>query len=138
MAQGLLFLYPFAMETWIYYQPNPCGRSVGDCAVRAIAKALDVNWKRAYALLTEEGYNVCDMPSSDSVWGNVLRKHGFAKRMIQAPMYTARDFCIDHPEEGKVYVLAFGGHVATVVSGFIFDMWNSSNEIVQYFWEMED
>lgn len=124
------------METWIYFNPNPCRRSVGDCAVRAVAKALGIGWKHAYTLLTEEGYNVCDMPSSDAVWGNVLHRHGFVKRVIQDSMYTARKFCIDHPD--GVFVLAFGGHVATVVDGFVFDSWNSSNEIVQYFWEMEE
>ena len=124
------------METWIYFNPNACKRNVGDCAVRAIAKALDTSWKRAYSLLTEEGYSMCDMPSSDAVWGSVLRKHGFAKRMVQDEYYTARDFCVDHPD--GIYVLAFGGHVATVVDGYLFDSWNSSNEIPQYFWEMED
>ena len=124
------------METWIYFNPNPCKRSVGDCAVRAVAKALDIPWKRAYSLLAEEGYAVCDMPSSDAVWGRLLRRHGFVKRMIAADQYTARDFCIDHPE--GVYVLAFGGHVATVVNGFVFDSWNSTNGTIQYYYELED
>lgn len=31
---------------WKPYNPNPVGRSVGDCAVRAIAKALDVTWEK--------------------------------------------------------------------------------------------
>lgn len=26
---------------YIEYNPNPCGRRVGDCAVRAVAKALN-------------------------------------------------------------------------------------------------
>lgn len=124
------------METWIYFNSNPRKRSVGDCAVRAVSRALDVSWKRAYSLLTEEGYAVCDMPSSDAVWGSVLRRHGFVKRAILDEAYTARDFCIDYPQ--GVYVLAFGGHVATVVDGYLFDSWNSSNEVVQYYYELED
>ena len=75
------------------------------------------------------------MPSSDAVWGNVLRRHGFVKRVIQSTG-TARDFCLDHPD--GIYVLAFGGHVAAVVDGFLFDSWNSSNEIPQYYWTLED
>lgn len=120
----------------MYFNPNPCKRSVGDCAVRAVAKALDISWKRAYSLLAEEGYAVCDMPSSDAVWGSVLRRHGFVKRAVMDEMYTARDFCIDHQE--GVYVLAFGGHVATVANGFVFDSWNSTNNVIQYYYEMED
>ena len=120
----------------MYFNPNPCKRSVGDCAVRAVAKALDISWKRAYSLLAEEGYAVCDMPSSDAVWGSVLRRHGFVKRAVMDEMYTARDFCIDHQE--GVYVLAFGGPVATVANGFVFDSWNSTNNVIQYYYEMED
>ena len=123
------------METWIFFNPNPCRRSVGDCAVRAVAKALGVNWKRAYSLLAEEGYAVCDMPSSDAVWGSVLRRHGFVRRSI-GEEYSAREFCLDHPQ--GVYVLAFGGHVATVVDGYLFDSWNSANSVIQYYYELED
>ena len=28
---------------YIYYQPNPCGRAVGDCAVRAISAAFNID-----------------------------------------------------------------------------------------------
>ena len=28
---------------WIEYNPNPTGKQVGDCSIRAIAKALDVD-----------------------------------------------------------------------------------------------
>lgn len=121
----------------MYYQPNPCKRSVGDCAVRAISKALGISWKRAYSLLAEEGYSVCDMPSSDAVWGAVLRRHGFKKRMITKDGYTAHDFCLDHPDSG-VCVLAYGGHVATAISGFVYDSWNSTHSTIQYYYEMEE
>lgn len=59
---------------WIYYNSNPAGRLVGDCAIRALSKALDVDWETAYLLATNAGFNMCDMPSSNSVWGAVLRQ----------------------------------------------------------------
>ena len=34
---------------WVEYNPNPSGRRVGDCAVRAVAKALNVDWETAWA-----------------------------------------------------------------------------------------
>ena len=120
---------------WIYYQPNPCGRSVGDCSIRAISKALDISWEDAYNLVCDFGYNMCDMPSSDSVWGAVLRSNGFYKTVIPntcPECYTAEDFCIDNPI--GIFVLGFGGHVATVVDGNIFDSWNSSQERPMYGW----
>lgn len=124
---------------WIKYQPNPCGRQVGDCAIRAIAKALRIDWETAYLMIAKAGYQMCDMPSSDSVWGAVLRQNGFYRRSIsnECPdCYTARDFCDDHPV--GTYVLGFGGHVATVVNGDLFDSWDSSKEIPVYVWERRD
>lgn len=50
---------------FIYYQPNPCGRSVGDCSVRAISAALSIGWEEAFDLLAKFAKNMCDMPSSD-------------------------------------------------------------------------
>lgn len=123
---------------WIRYNPNPTGRSVGDCAVRAVAKALKLDWETAYLKLCKAGYEMGDMPSSDSVWGAVLRQNRFYRKAIEnscPDCYTARDFCIDNPR--GTFVLAFGGHVATVVNGDIYDSWNSLNETPVYMWYEE-
>jgi hypothetical protein len=121
------------------YNPNPVGRRVGDCAVRAIAKALDIDWETAYLKNVINGFQMGDVPSSDSVWGATLRQNGFYRRSLPdtcPDCYTAADFCEDHPQ--GVYVLGFGGHVATVKSGDLFDSWDSSNEIPQYYWYKEE
>lgn len=120
---------------YVFYNPNPTGRFVGDCAIRAVAKALDMDWETAYACVTAAGFAMGDMPSSNSVWGSVLRENGFYREAIPTTCpdcYSAEDFCMDHPE--GVYVVGFGGHVATVVDGDIYDAWNSSKEIPQYYW----
>lgn len=116
---------------WIEYNPNPLSRRVGDCAVRAIAKALDIDWESAYALISTNGYAMGDMPSSDSVWGAVLRQHGFYKKICE-DCGTMQDFMDNHPK--GTYVIGFGGHVATVVDGNLYDAWDSSNEIPIYYW----
>ena len=54
---------------WIYYNSNPMSKTVGDCAIRALSKTLDVDWETAYLLATNAGFNMCDMPSFNSVWG---------------------------------------------------------------------
>lgn len=120
---------------WIYYNPNPTERSVEDCAVRAVAKALNVSWERAYVLIVKAGYNMGDMPHSNSVWGSVLRQHGFYRSIIPntcPDCYTAEDFCKEHPH--GVFVLGFNTHVATVVDGNIYDSFDSSKLIPQYYW----
>lgn len=120
---------------WIQYNPNPVGRQVGDCSVRAISKALNVDWETAYVMVAMNGFSMGDMPSSDSVWGATLRKHGFYRKSVPdsyPDVYTVKEFCEDNPE--GVFVLGFGGHVATVVDGDLYDSWDSSNEIPQFYW----
>ena len=120
---------------WIETNPNPMARRVGDCSVRALSLALGIDWETAYALQCKNGFAMCDMPSSDAVWGSVLRQNGFRREIIPntcPDCYTADDFCKDHPH--GVYVLGFGGHVATVIEGNLLDTWDSSNEIPIYVW----
>lgn len=120
---------------WRYYQPNPTDRTVGDCAVRAVAAALGTDWETAYLMIAANGYQMGDMPSSNAVWGSVLRQNGFYRKGIdnQCPdCYTAADFARDHPQ--GVFVLGFGNHVATLRDGTILDSWDSSQEIPQYYW----
>ena len=120
---------------FIYYNPNPTQRNVGDCAIRAISKALNVDWEEAFMLVAKNAYLMGDMPSSNSVWGALLRQNGFYRTTIPdscPDCYTAEEFCLDHPK--GTFVLGFGSHVATVVDGNLYDSWDSSHEIPQYYW----
>ena len=124
---------------WQLYNPNPRGQTVGDCAVRAVSKALDVDWRTAYALIAAKGYLMGDVVSSDAVWGSVLRSHGFIREVIPntcPECYTAADFCRDNPH--GVYVLGFGGHTAAVEDGVLYDSWDSSDIIPIYVWRKDD
>lgn len=124
---------------WSYYNPNPTGAKVGDCAVRAISKALNKSWDRAYTDLALQGYVMSDMPSANSVWGAVLKNNGFEREAIPntcPDCYTMSDFCHDHPF--GVYVVAMSGHVATVIDGTLFDSWDSSQEIPIYYWRQKN
>lgn len=123
---------------WIEFNNNPCGRRVGDCAVRAISKALDISWEAAFITLALNGLQMCDMPSSDSVIGATLRQNGFVRRSLPESCpecYTTDDFCREFMT--GTYVLFFGGHVCCVKDGNVYDAWDSSDELPQYFWTNE-
>ena len=120
---------------YVYYNPNPTGKHVGDCSVRAIAKALGINWNNAYKLTSAKGFKMGDMPSSDAVWGMVLKEHGFYRSVIPnlcPECYSVEMFAKAHSK--GIYVLGTGKHVVTVVDGDIYDTWDSSNEIPIYYW----
>lgn len=125
---------------WIKWNPNPVRSDpVGDCTVRALAKALDISWEEAHVLLDYNSYMMGDISNSNVVLGAVLRQHGFNRDVIPntcPDCYTANDFATDHPT--GTYVLGFGTHVATVVDGNLYDTWNSLNEIPIYYWYRKD
>jgi len=86
-------------------------------------------------MLATNGFLMGDMPSSDSVWGATLRQHGFYRESLPndcPDCYNAIDFMEEHPD--GTYVLGFGGHVATVVDGTLYDSWDSSMENPQFYW----
>lgn len=124
---------------WVEYNPSPIGARVGDCSVRAVAKALNMSWNEAYILIAVKGYEMKDVISSNAVWGAVLRDNGFKRKAIPDSCpncFTAEDFCKEHPQ--GIYVLGFGNHVATVIDGQLFDSWNSIREIPQYYFYKEE
>lgn len=122
------------------YNPNPAGRSIGDCAIRAIAKAVGLDWDTAYIALVALGLERKDLPNADSIWGAYLRRHGFTRRMIGDEYpdgYTVSEFAADHPE--GVYVLSMPGrHVVTVSDGAYYDSWDSGAEVPVYYYEREE
>lgn len=125
---------------WTPYNPNPHGKLVGDCTVRAISKLVNKNWYETYLDLCLFGMLMGDMPSSNSVTTAYLKSKGFKRHTIpdDCPYcYTISDFCKDHPK--GAYTIGTGSHLTTVVDGCLWDSWDSSNECpVYYFEKMED
>ena len=120
---------------WIYYNPNPIHNRVGDCTIRAICKAMTQDWESTYAGLTTCGYMMCDMPSSNNVWGRYLKRNGFIRRLVEdhgKDYYTVEDFRIDNPT--GTFILAIDGHVVCVQDGFYYDTWDSGEEEPIYYW----
>lgn len=125
---------------WEKYNPNPRGKAVGDCTVRAIAKATGSDWEGAYIGLMLQGFLMADMPSANAITTAYLKGKGFRRRTIPdtcPECYTVRDFCEDHPK--GTFVIGTGSHLTTVVDGCLWDSWDSRNETpVYYFEKMED
>lgn len=120
---------------WERYNPNPRAMRVGDCAIRAISKALKTTWEDAYVKLALRGFVDGDLPSANNVWGALLRENGFIKNIPPVTTCTIECFAHDHPH--GVYVIAVTGHVVTVVDGDWFDAWDSGSEVPLYYWTKE-
>lgn len=119
---------------YVEYNPNLKQKRVGDCVVRAICKALDMDWEDVYIQLCMQGFKMADMPSSNATWGAYLKQKGFLQVAIPntcPDCFTVEDFCKEHPE--GVFVLGTGIHVVAVVDGDYYDAWDSGNEIPVYY-----
>lgn len=123
---------------YVYFNPNPIDKLVGDCVIRGISKVTNLSWNEVYLSICMCGYDAKDMPSSNDVWGSFLLSKGFKRYLIPDTCpycYTVKDFCNNHPD--GVFLLATGSHVVAVEDGDYYDAWDSGNEIPMYYWKLE-
>lgn len=118
------------------FNPNPRNARVGDCVIRAISIATGKPWYDAYAELAAYGFMLCDMPSSNAVWGQYLKDLGFERNIVidtcPEGCYTVKDFCRDNPN--GTFILGTGSHVIAVINGDYYDTWDSGSEVPIYYW----
>lgn len=122
-----------------YFDPNPARSGAIDCSTRALAKALDISWERAYVIKSLNGFLMGNEGVADEVWGSVLRQHGFKRKMVPdacPDCYTVDMFCEDNPR--GTFVIKSEDHVATVKDGTLYDSWPSGGKSVIYYWYKAD
>lgn len=120
---------------YVFYNPNPFNKKIGDCVIRAICKVTNSDWDKVYLDICNKGYKMKDMPSSNSVWGTYLKDKGFRRYIISnfcPDCYSIRDFCKDNPTGH--FVVGTDGHVVAVVDGRYYDVWDSGSETPLYVW----
>lgn len=122
----------------MYYNPNPKGKKVGDCSIRAASCVLNQEWETTYLGIMAYGFEMGDMPSSNAVWGAYLYDHGFRRYTMPnlcPDCYTIQDFCEDNPI--GTFVLATGTHAVALKDGCYFDTWDSGDESPVFYWKKE-
>ena len=125
-------------STFVKYNNNPLGKVVGDCVVRAISIAENKSWDDAYVDLSRKGYELADLPSSNSVWSEYLRDKGYSRHIIsdKCPLcYTIDDFAYEYPV--GTYVIGTGTHAVCIRNGQVIDAWDSRHETPIYYFEKE-
>lgn len=123
---------------WVEFDNNPVRENADDCAIRAISKALNIDWERAYILLCVNGMAMGVLMNRNEVIFSVLRQHGFKRKNIPdtcPTCFTVEEFCERYPQ--GTYVVGTGNHVITIIDGDYYDTWDSGNEIVAFAWEKE-
>lgn len=124
---------------FVYYNPNPCGKAVGDCVIRAVSAIENISWEQVYVSICAYGFAHCDMPSSNHVWMSYLKSRGYVQKLLPKDCpncYTVKDFCIEHPWGS--FLLSTGSHAVTVIDGDYYDAWDSGDEVVDRYFVKEE
>jgi hypothetical protein len=108
----------------------------GDCGARAIAIALDMDYKTVYKLVAEENKNMGFAKSARDgvhkfVMTAVLNRLGWF--WVEAPKYKSRKAkAVDLP--AGTYIARQAGHFVAVKDGVPQDTWDSSEKMVYGYW----
>ena len=124
---------------WIKYNANPVANRVEDCAIRAVAVALDITWDEAFDQIAEMAKSMGAVMHQNAAFGAVLRKHGFRRYIIPntcPDCYTIADFVDDHPI--GTFIIATGSHVVTAQDGNYFDTYDSGSLVPSYYFALKE
>lgn len=124
--------------SYIYYNNNPLGKSVGDCVIRAVSAVTGKSWDEVFMDISSKAFRMADITASDAVWTSYLRDIGYTRHTIPntcPDCYTIADFAADHPS-GR-YVAGTGSHAVAVINGNVYDSWDSTREVPTFYFEKE-
>lgn len=134
------------ISLWKFENPNPTQKYrkngkpykwfKGDCAIRAFAIALDVNWLTAFNILTDIAKNNFDIPNSMTVIEIGLKKFGFTKQSCKVVKGEKRPTVNDLTQEskGKIFFLNVANHCVCAKDGYFYDTWDCGDLSVYTFW----
>ena len=116
---------------FVYLNINPNNETKGDCVIRAIALALDLDYYDVVDMLIENSnYFNCNMLVRDCYSKMLTIDYGL-------PQYDGNGLSVMQiVEEHKdnILLLRTEGHLTMAMYGNIYDIWDCSNEIVDVFW----
>lgn len=118
---------------FVYYNNNPLKENIGDCVIRAISLALDIDYYDILELLyNNSNYFNCDMLVRDC-YAKLLDDFGCQR--FKASGQTVEQVANDFPNSRVI--IRINEHLTCAIYGVIYDTWDTSNEIVDTFWIVE-
>lgn len=123
---------------YTYYNPNPAGLHVRDCAYRGVAGFFGITWMKAVFELVTHAANQGSVNFTHiTEITDYMKSKGYQRQRPQKTM-TVRQFIDTVAKEGHVYMISIlkPRHITVVgPNKEIMDIGNTSDYFVQYYWE---
>lgn len=121
-----------------YFQPNKFDLKdkVGDCAVRAVCKAQDLEWLKAYDVMSAIARTVQSPFNCKFGFEWIMQTLGYEyfpvsnKKGGKRP--TVMSFCKNNPR--GTYILVLAHHYVCSKDGQYFDTWDSGSKCLYGYW----
>lgn len=140
-------------DTFHFHNPNPKGKMTTDCVVRAISTVLRQPYDQTLREMTEMTIKTGYMWNENKGMNKYMESKGWVKckspRKDDGTKYTGTEFCrtLMHPiyceelnlckksyEINNVLVNIGGHHTVAIMSGQIWDTWNSGSGTIGIVW----
>lgn len=123
---------------YTYYNPNPAGLHVRDCAYRGVAGFFGITWMKAVFELVTHAANQGSVNFTHiTEITNYMKSKGYQRQKPQKTM-TVKQFIDTVAKEGHVYMISIlkPRHITVVgPNKEIMDIGDTSDYFVQYYWE---
>lgn len=121
-----------------YFNPNPAGLHVRDCAYRGVAAFFGITWMKAIFELVTHAANQGSVNFTHiTEITDYMKSKGYQRQRPQK-MMTVKQFIDTVAKEGHVYMISIlkPRHITIVgPNKEIIDIGDTSSYFVQYYWE---
>lgn len=125
-----------------YFQPNKMDLkdNYGDCAVRTICKAENLEWIDAYDIMYKFSREVQCPLNCKHGFEHILKKLGYTYYKVSNKKGTKRPTVDGFTKDNKAgtYVLVVANHYVCSKDGFYHDTWDSGECCLYGYWKKSE
>ena len=139
MPRKRKIVIPKATSTYEYFNANPSGKQVNDCAIRCLALALNKSWDDAFDILAKKSKDKkLPMDDLDSI-KEVLEENGYKRisiKVIKGVKRPTMNGLIPHYQD-CIIIGQCSQHIMAAFDGKVRDIWNTSKKPLYAYWIKE-
>lgn len=123
-------------NVFCYYNCNPHNKLTDDCVIRAIAAGTGESWETILKDLTKYMLKDGHMLNTPELYGKYLKDHGWVKQKQPVKSNKQKMRIGEFLKKFKGCAIAHAGcgHVTYLSEGKVYDLWDTSDEIIGNYW----